>query len=300
MRGSEPPIGGPDGSAEQWADAVESFAVHAGLSESTAALYAETLRRLRPHLAAPAEVQAEALKAAMEAEFAGSSPASWNRHVSALRSFFGYLLEQGLVDDDPSRQLRRRRAAAASAAGEQVLSRDFVGALCRDKSHSLRDRALWSVAYESAARAAEVLQLDVETLDLVRRRSVIVGKGGSAETILWDTFSNRLLGQLVRGRKQGPVFLTDAPGRMKPPADTCQVTGRVRLSYRRAAEVFKAAAGGATLHQLRHSRLTHLAEDGHDVMILRAVSRHSTVRSLEVYVRPSDDSVAALLSGSGL
>ena len=298
-RGSES-SGAAAGGAGGWATAIGSFETFGGLAASTAGSYGETLRRLRPHLGAVAGIGADALRAAMESEFSESAPASWNRHVSAVRSFFGYLLEQGLIDVDPSARLRRRRGGANRAPGQRVLSRDFVGALCRDKSHSLRDRTLWSVAYESAARAAEVLQLDVQTLDVHRRRSVVVGKGGDAETILWDTFSNRLLVQLTRGRSEGPVFLTDSPGTMKAPADTCQVTGRGRLSYRRAAEVFKAATAGATLHQLRHSRLTHLAEDGCDVMILKALSRHSTVRSLEVYVRPSDDSVAAQLSGSGL
>jgi integrase len=38
------------------------------------------------------------------------------------------------------------------------------------------------------------------------------------------------------------------------------MTGHARLSYRRAEEIFRAASGGWTLHQLRHSAITHLAE----------------------------------------
>jgi hypothetical protein len=66
-------------------------------------------------------------------------------------------------------------------------------------------------------------------------------------------------------RREGPLFLADiapAPARQPALADLDPDSGRARLSYRRATEVFKEATGGWTLHQLRHSRLTHLAEAG--------------------------------------
>jgi integrase len=71
-------------------------------------------------------------------------------------------------------------------------------------------------------------------------------------------------------------------------------TGRARLSYRRAAEVFSAAAPGRTLHQLRHSAITHLAEAGVPLPLLMAKSRHASLRTLQRYARPSVDAVAAL------
>ena len=67
------------------------------------------------------------------------------------------------------------------------------------------------------------------------------------------------------GRRPGPLFVSriaPAPGRQPARADLDPVSGHARLSYRRAAELFTLASGGATLHQLRHSRLTHLAEAG--------------------------------------
>lgn len=90
------------------------------------------------------------------------------------------------------------------------------------------------------------------------------------------------------------MFLTDRAARQAlAEADIDHTTGRARLSYRRAAEEFTNATGW-TLHQLRHSALTHLAEDGVDVALLKAKSRHRSLRSLERYVRPSEASVAKL------
>ncbi len=105
------------------------------------------------------------------------------------------------------------------------------------------------------------------------------------------------------------MFLADRrPTRPVASLDLCPVTGRARLSYRRAAELFEQSTrrlahpdaaqdeltqlGGWTLHQLRHSQLTHEAESGTNTPTLLARSRHASVRSLERYARPGSEAVA--------
>jgi integrase len=109
--------------------------------------------------------------------------------------------------------------------------------------------------------------------------------------------SARLLPRLIAGRPSGPLFLADrrpAPGRMPAAADLCPHSGRARLSYRRAEELFSAASGGWTLHQLRHSAITHLAEADVGLALLMAKSRHTSLRSLQRYARPGTEAVAKL------
>ena len=93
-----------------------------------------------------------------------------------------------------------------------------------------------------------------------------------------------------------------APTRAVPGLDLCPVTGRARLSYRRAAELFEhgtrplastgCRANGWTLHQLRHSALTHDAEAGTNTPMLLARSRHASMRSLERYALPGPEALA--------
>ncbi|MEV6324299.1 tyrosine-type recombinase/integrase [Nocardia sp. NPDC051787] len=73
-------------------------------------------------------------------------------------------------------------------------------------------------------------------------------------------------------------------------------TLRGQLSYRRALEVFEHhtadfTRGSFTLHQLRHSRLTHAAEDGASTPMLMRMSGHTSVRSLARYARPSAEAL---------
>ncbi len=78
-------------------------------------------------------------------------------------------------------------------------------------------------------------------------------------------------------------------------SDLCPDTGRGRLSYQRAWTLFEKASGsGWTLHDRRHTARTPLAEEGVSAPMLKAKSRHQTLRSLDRYVRPGLKAVAAL------
>jgi integrase len=111
----------------------------------------------------------------------------------------------------------------------------------------------------------------------------------------------RLLAKLTAGRQAGPVFLTArraAAHRVMAAADLDPASGRARLSYEMAGQLFKRYSGGKTLHQLRHSRLTHLGEANVSAPLLMAISGHKRLATLQRYVQPSQAAVAALMAAS--
>ncbi|MBV8541588.1 MAG: hypothetical protein JO364_16720 [Pseudonocardiales bacterium] len=99
------------------------------------------------------------------------------------------------------------------------------------------------------------------------------------------------------GRRRGPGFLTDRKARPSVAlVDVDSPTGKARLSYRRAAELFRAHTTGMpggpfTLPQPRHSALTHAAEAGASTPMLMALSGHTSVRSLATYARVSAEAL---------
>jgi len=195
------------------------------------------------------------LAAALADRAASADARTVNRELSALRSAVGWWLDQRWIRTDPTAGLRH---LTTSAAALPPLTRDQVARLFRATT-SLRDHAFWRMLYDTGGPAGDVLRLDIGQLDLARHR-VQRGPGtGLAGTGLqWREGTTQLLRWLLAGRPDGPVFLT---GRRAPagsaPADTCPVTGRARMSYRRAAEIFTSvtvpldpAGRGWTLHQL--------------------------------------------------
>ena len=160
------------------------------------------------------------------------------------------------------------------------------------RTPGLRERTLWRMLYETAARSAEVVALDVGDLDLPNRRARVRRMGGAIDVIVWQTGTTRLLPRLLKGRKTGPVFVTERRARVQLPAADLDERGRARLSYQQAEALFSKASGGVTLHQLRHSALTHDAEDGTVTPMLMARSGHALVRSLAGYARVSAEALA--------
>ncbi len=280
--------------------AIAAFLSDRDLAASTRHVYGTTLRALARDVGEElplASVTTAVLRDHMAARYPKQSPRTYNRVLASLGSLFDHAIRHGWITASPATTLERRK---------ERLSRDVIQktrAIREDelrafltRPHPLRERTLWWLLYESAARTNEVLSLDVEHLDLPSRRGMVIGKGGSAEEIAWQTTTARLLPRLIGSRRRGPLFLADiapAPARQPAEADRSPESGHARLSYRRAAELFTEASGGWTLHQLRHSRLTHLAEHGVDVTLLPAISRHRSLRTLERYARPSLDAAAA-------
>ncbi len=266
---------------------------------STRRTYGVVLNRLATHYGAGAGTDAIAdpdrLAAWFTSQWGDAKARTWNTRMNALHSAVAYWRDQGWLVDDPSVRLRMRPTPADR---DRALSRDQIDALLGDKTPALRDRMLWTLLYETAARADEALLLNVHDLDMPGRTARTRRKGGARDTIAWQTRTARLLPRLLAGRRTGPVFLTER--RAKPSvavADADPTTGCARLSYRRAAELFEAhtvrvLGEKATLHQLRHSSLTHAAEDGASTPMLMALSGHTSVRSLAKYARPSAEALA--------
>ncbi len=165
--------------------------------------------------------------------------------------------------------------------------------------------------YETAARAAEILALNVEDLDLEHRRAPVRSKGGAIEWVYWDTGTAHLLPRLLRlpdgtTRTHGPLFLSErrpVPARRPAAAGICPHTGRARLGYDRArlgydrARVLLEKYAGLDLHHLRHSAATappptHLGEV--PLQLIMGKTRHKNLRTALRYVKPGAEAIAAV------
>ena len=272
--------------------AVEAYLATLSGSEqaSTRRTYGRILRRIVTEFGSDAapDIDAERFAGWFGARWGDRAPSTWNVCLDAIRSAAAYWQRQGWITADPSRMLVRRKPrpdrvrALSRAEVEQLLTRADIG---------LRERTLWRMLYETAARSAEVLALDVDDLDLPNRCARVRRKGGAIDIIVWQTGTARLLPRLLKGRKSGPVFVTERKARVPLPAADLDEHGRARLSYQQAASLFSGASGGATLHQLRHSALTHDAELGTGTPMLMARSGHTSVRSLAKYARVSAEAL---------
>ncbi|MFE2351130.1 hypothetical protein ACFVT9_27365 [Kitasatospora cineracea] len=187
-----------------------------------------------------------------------------NRELSALRAALRWWCARGWLSADPAAGLRPLPAAAPTSAAPT--SAGPAGGPGEDRVRAvlalrvpLREKVLWHLVRESGAPIERLLALDVDRLDLANRQA---RTAAGERPLRWRGGTARLLPLLVAGRTAGPLFLTGrrAPAGV-PERDRCPLTGRGRLSYRRAAELFTAATApldpagrGWTLHALAEPR----------------------------------------------
>jgi hypothetical protein len=224
--------------------AIDEFLARPSVSAATTRAYRQTLIRVRRGLGdrtSLADLTPSRLAAVLNTTWPAGSPRSWNRHLSAIRSFAAWAGYPALAEGLSPRAVPSTARApltdpAAAWDGSEVAP---------------RERVLWSMLHESAAPIGAVLALDVDDLDLAGRRARL--SGSADRWVTWGAKTAHWLPALIGQRTRGPLFLSDrrpGPARRPPAADLCPDSGRRRLSYERAEYLFKKATG----HQLGQLR----------------------------------------------
>ena len=170
------------------------------------------------------ELSALRLTAWFRHRHAVAAPATWNRKLATLRAAVGCgTAAAGSLGTRPVNW----SVAVSGSTAPRALTRGQLERLFGRRDLPLRERNLWRLLYETAARANELLALDVADLDLANRRARVHSKGGAVKWVFWQTGSAQLLPRLLTGRTSGPVFLAAAgplparlgalPGALRPP-----------------------------------------------------------------------------------
>ena len=140
-----------------------------------------------------------------------------NRELSIARKAIGWWQRQGWIEGDPTIGIERRPAPPDRT---KALAENQIAALWR-LDVALREKTQWKMLYESAARADEVLCLNVEDLYPQDKRGKITAKGGATEWIHWQSGTAQLLPRPIARRTRGPLSSPTARPRPERRRSTC-------------------------------------------------------------------------------
>lgn len=217
------------------------------------------------------------------------SPRTAARIATQLASFFGFLLDEGLIAADPTRRLERPRAPRA-APGEVLTVaevRRLLAALPTTSPAGLRDRAVFEVLYATGVRRSELCDLDLADLDHPERElTVRHGKGDKGRVVpLTRSAYAAVENYLERGR---PALAS------KHPDSGCALflTGRGRrLHGIKLLYLLRDAAGRAGLakrltpHTLRRTCATHLLRGNVSLRHIQVLLGHESLDTTALYLK---------------
>lgn len=213
----------------------------------------------------------------------GLAPASIRRALSSVRSYFAYLLGEGVLEVDPTELLESPRSWRTLP---NVLSREEAVRVLEApaEAHPMhwRDRAILELLYGTGMRVSELTELALGRLDLEERLVLVLGKGsrerllpfGEPAAVALDRYLRDVRPGLDRGESEGALFLNRRGTRLT----RMSVWTLVRESASRAG-----VERAVSPHTLRHSFATHLLEGGADLASVQELLGHADISTTQIY-----------------
>jgi integrase/recombinase XerD len=213
--------------------------------------------------------------------------ATLGRKAACLRSFYRHLRREGLIEHDPTAELRGPRKTQRLP---RVLSREEVAALLSEPKGTdpgaLRDRALLEVMYACGLRASEAIGLQASDVDLDEGMLRARGKGSKERVIpvgreavaALRAYEQRGRPVLVGYQVQTQLFVNRRGGAL-----TRQGLYKIVQGHARSAGLEQKMSP----HTLRHSFATHLLAGGCDLRSLQEMLGHADLATTQVYTHLS-------------
>src|SRR5262245_30422481 len=248
---------------------LDHLRVERALSPNTTGAYATDLEKLARFAESRGIARAEELDlglvTAFLAELAkkGLGARSAARHLSAVRGLARFLVEEGVLERDPTARAARPRLGRRLP--RPLDARDMVALIEAPEANSLRglrDRAMLCVAYSAGLRVSEIVGLKLGDVDLQRGIVAALGKGGKRRLVPLGEVALAHLEAYLDAREKDDARRGSKTARAKDAAVlfrsprggalTRQAFWKIVGSYARRAGI----RGGAHPHRLRHSFAT--------------------------------------------
>jgi integrase/recombinase XerD len=273
-----------------WLEGFRDYlALESGHSANTVEAYLRDVRRLGEFATSKGIRNPGKLTRPMLREFVfllkdlGLSPASIRRAVSGIRTYYGFLVGEAKVSDDPTDRLespRRGRVLPVTLSVSEVEA--LLGSAKVDQPLAWRDRSLLELAYGAGLRVSELCTLALTDLLLTENLVRVFGKGGKERVVpigrsvigAVSVYLHTMRPELDRGRSRGRVLL-NARGQ---PLSRVGAWGIVKRAAKRAGITKR-----VTPHTLRHSFATHLLEGGADLRAVQEMLGHADLSTTQIY-----------------
>ena len=205
--------------------------------------------------------------------------------ISCLRSFFRFLSDERLREDNPALTLEspKRRMYLPEVLEKEKVEELFAG-IDTNTSLGLRDRTMYELVYSAGLRISEAAGLNIRDLDLAGGTAKVRGKGNKerlvifgGEAVSWikrylQDSRPKLAGQKAQGRQSPALFIGKSGKRLSR-----------KGIWKNYARHSAGAGTGSRFHALRHSFATELLAGGADLRTVQELLGHADISTTQIY-----------------
>jgi tyrosine recombinase XerC len=206
------------------------------------------------------------------------------RHLSALRSFFKYLMREGAVEANPARGVATPKREKHLPS---VMQTSDIALLLEQPDLStnlgIRDRAWLELLYASGLRIGELVGIDIDDIELRARLVKVRGKGSKERIVPFGSKAEEAVRAYLAVREgdaeENALFLNYRGARI-----TTRSVRRLFDGYLRDASL----RAGISPHTMRHSFATHLLNAGADLRGIQELLGHASLSTTQKYTHLND------------
>ncbi len=221
----------------------------------------------------------------------GLAARSQARLISALRTFFQYLLEEEAITSDPTELLRPPKLGRKIP---EVLTyheiQQLLAAIDMSSDQGQRDRAMLETLYACGLRVSELTGLRLSHVYADQRLLRVVGKGNKERIVpIGETALKHIQLYITAVRQHLPLIQVAAENILFL---NRRGGGLSRISVFTAVKAYAAAAGlkqNVSPHTFRHAFATHLIEGGADLKAVQDMLGHESITTTEIYTHLDTD-----------
>lgn len=209
------------------------------------------------------------------------NPKSVSRKLSAIRSFYRYIVNKGLLDNFPPEGIKNPKLPRRLP---DVLSITQLNKILEEwnpeNSTELRNKAIVDLFYSTGIRVSELCNITFDDIDFKERTIRILGKGKKERIVLFGTKTLENLNKYLRTRKDNIKYLFISNRKRK--LSRREVWYIINTTFEKIALKF-----GVHPHTLRHSFATHLLDRGADIRVIQELLGHASISTTSIYTNIS-------------
>ena len=210
----------------------------------------------------------------------GSGGRTLQRNLSAIRSFYRYLIKSGAASQNPALGIMTPRTPRKLPRTLDVDQAAQLVGLAGDNTLAVRDHAILELMYSSGLRLSELVNLNLDSIDYSDAVVIVTGKGNKTRKVPVGRYAIKALKTWLNHRKELAgaeeyALFVSSRGR--------RISTR---SVQQRLEKWAVKQGISTHvhpHMLRHSFATHILESSSDLRAVQELLGHSDISTTQVY-----------------
>ena len=214
-----------------------------------------------------------------------------SRKLSAIRSFYKYEVNKGVIRDNPCLLISNPKVEKKLP---NYLSYNEIETMLEVpdtfKNNSLRDKLIIEILYSTGIRVSELVNIKVKDIDFYNNQILILGKGNKERYVIFGNTLKDMLKEYISIKSDSEYLITNKYNK--------------KMSTRSIEEIVKKIVkidgikNKVTPHTIRHTFATHMLNEGADLRVVQELLGHENLKTTEVYTHVSNERLRSVYLSS--